>query len=70
MSYLSGIGRFRLPRPLAGDSQRGKVTVNVVPGPGLWASSTAPWWDSAIHFTIARPRPKPPSWREHDLPAR
>ena len=40
---------------------RGKVTVKVVPGPGLRVSSTEPLWDSAIHFTIDRPRPKPPS---------
>ena len=42
-------------------NQRGKVTVKVVPGAGLAVSSTVPLWASAIHFTIDRPRPKPPS---------
>jgi hypothetical protein len=35
-------------------------TVNVLPAPGWLASSTAPRWDSAIHLTIERPRPKEP----------
>ena len=39
----------------------GSVTVNVVPAPGRLARSMAPRCDSAIHFTMARPRPKPPS---------
>ena len=34
-------------------NQRGKVTVNTLPASGRLLGSTAPWRDSAIHFTIA-----------------
>ena len=51
-------------------NQRGRVTVKVLPAPGLLAHSTLPRCDSAIHLTMARPRPKPPSWRERASPAR
>ncbi len=45
----------RLPHPT------GSVTVNVLPASEVLASSTEPWCDSAIHFTIESPRPKPPA---------
>jgi len=51
-------------------SYLGNVTVNVLPAPGVLASSTAPLCDSAIHFTIASPNPKPPSGRERALSPR
>src|ERR1035437_10296908 len=41
----------------------GKLTVKVLPRPNSLAHSTVPRCDSAIQRTMARPSPKPPSWR-------
>jgi len=51
-------------------AHRGSVTVNVLPASGRLVNSTPPLCDSAIHLTIERPSPKPPSWRERALSAR
>src|SRR5207302_5420818 len=44
----------------------GNATVKVLPTPGWLIHSTAPWWLSAIHLTMAKPRPNPPSSRERE----
>ena len=48
----------------------GKLTVKVLPRPNSLAHSTVPRCDSAIQRTMARPSPKPPSWRLRASPAR
>src|SRR6202022_1386644 len=38
---------------------RGKVTVNVAPGPSLLRAVSVPWCSSTIHRAIERPSPAP-----------
>jgi hypothetical protein len=48
----------------------GKVTVKVEPLPGVLWMSSRPRWRLTTCFTMARPRPVPPSWRERAVSTR
>jgi len=45
----------------------GRVTVKVVPSPGVLSTRIAPLCKSTICFTIERPSPVPPDFLDRDL---
>jgi hypothetical protein len=64
LADTDGTGGGRVAPRCHAAEMMGRVTVKVLPWPGLLSTVIVPWWASTMNFAMLRPRPQPSARRD------